>query len=238
MARSTQKRSGIRGFVILTLIVALLGGYLWSQGDLISPVQSTTLLVSVSSGDSGFAMVGERGTLPDASAETTVDTGAVASDSTAIETAAEAAPVAETVAQDTTTTEVTTLTMDEFVAQLAAAGVDVDTVSATMSAEGRSLDNLLAVVNSGRTTVADLATRLSGQTTQLDTGSTESTEETPSAPAEDGGSTSLLDFRWEELGSVAYNLWFMLAITIFVIVLGRPIGWLINRLKRTPAANA
>jgi hypothetical protein len=44
-----------------------------------------------------------------------------------------------------------------------------------MSAEGRSLDNLLAVVNSGRTTVADLALRLSGQTVVRDTGSTEDT---------------------------------------------------------------
>ncbi len=234
MAHTAKKRSGFRGFLILAVITILLGGYLWSQGDLISPVQSTTMLVSLSSaGDSGFAMVGERGAPPDAAAAATVATAAGASNSESV--AVEAAPVAETVTQASTTT---TLTLDEFIAQLAAAGVDVDAVSATMSTEGRSLDNLLAVVNSGRTTVADLATRLSGQTTQIDTGSTESTEETPSAPAEDGGSTSLLDFRWEELGSVAYNLWFMLASTIFVIVLGRPIGWLINRFKRTPAANA
>jgi len=236
MAHTAKKRSGIRGFIVLTLIVAVLGGYLWSQGDLISPMETTSMLVNVSSGEAGFAMVGERGTPPDMAASTDVDT------TVAAETAADTAVPAETnstvataAEASTDATSTTALTMDEFVAQLAAAGVDVDAVTASMSAEGRSLDNLLAVVNSGRTTVADLAVRLSGQTVVRDTGSTEDSTATAAPTGGAGGSTSLFDLRWDEIGSVAYNLWFILAVTIVVIVVGRPVGWLINRLKRTTA---
>ncbi|MBK9747793.1 MAG: hypothetical protein IPO91_13560 [Chloroflexi bacterium] len=237
MAHTAKKRSGIRGFIVLTLIVAVLGGYLWSQGDLISPVETTSLLINVSSSDAGFAMVGERGAPPDT---TVSDTATTAAETTA-DTSVDAEVQAETTTTDAADVSITsetattgTLTMDEFVAQLAAAGVDVDAVTASMSAEGRSLDNLLAVVNSGRTTVADLALRLSGQTVVRDTGSTEDTAVTVPEGGE-AGSTSLFDLRWDEIGSVAYNLWFILAVTIVVIVVGRPIGWVINRLKRTPA---
>lgn len=229
MAHTAKKRTGIRGFIVLTLIVAVLGGYLWSQGDLISPVETTTMLVNLSSSDdAGFAMVGEREAPPDVAASTESETAAAGTD-----VQAESSTVVETAAETSTESGSTTgLTMDEFVAQLAAAGVDVDAVSASMSAEGRSLDNLLAVVNSGRTTVADLAVRLSGQTVTRDTGSTEDT----AAPGSgDAISTSLFDLRWDEIGSVAYNLWFILAVTILVIIVGRPVGWLINRIKRTPA---
>lgn len=232
MAHTAKKRSGIRGFIVLTLIVAVLGGYLWSQGDLISPVETTSLLINVSSSDAGFAMVGERGAPPDMTVSDTATTA---------DTSADAEVQAETTTTDAAEVSITsetattgTLTMDEFVAQLAAAGVDVDAVTTSMSAEGHSLDNLLAVVNSGRTTVADLAVRLSGQTVVRDTGSTEDTALTVPEGG-DAGSTSLFDLRWDEIGSVAYNLWFILAVTIVVIVVGRPVGWLINRLKRTPA---
>ncbi len=233
MAHTAKKRSGIRGFIVLTLIVVVLGGYLWSQGDLISPVETTTMLINVSSSDAaGFAMVGERGTPPDTTASTDSDTTVAAETTADTEVQAEASTTVDAAAEASMeTTNATALTMDEFVAQLAAAGVDVDAVSASMSAEGRSLDNLLTVVNSGRTTVADLAVRLSGQTVVRDTGSTE----TSAGTVPEGGSTSLFDLRWDEIGSVAYNLWFILAVTIFVIVVGRPVGWLINRLKRTPA---
>lgn len=232
MAHTTKKRSGIRGFIVLTFIVAVLGGYLWSQGDLISPMETTSMLINISSGEAGFALVGERGAPPDMVASTDSDTTVAAE--TAADTSAAAAVPAET---NTTVAAASTtaLTMDEFVTQLAAAGVDVDAVTASMSVEGRSLDNLLAVVNNGRTTVADLAVRLSGQTVVRDTGSTEDSTATAAPTDRAGGSTSLFDLRWDEIGSVAYNLWFILAVTIFVIVVGRPVGWLINRLKRTPA---
>ena len=232
MAHTAKKRSGIRGFIVLTLIVAVLGGALWSQGDLISPVETTSLLINVSSSNAGFAMVGERGAPPDTTVSDTATTADTSVDAEvqAETTTTDAAEVSST--SETATTG--TLTMDEFVAQLAAAGVDVDAVTTSMSAEGRSLDNLLAVVNSGRTTVADLAVRLSGQTVVRDTGSTEDTAVTVPEGG-DAGSTSLFDLRWDEIGSVAYNLWFILAVTILVIVVGRPVGWVINRLKRTPA---
>ncbi|MBL8133279.1 MAG: hypothetical protein JNL42_15565, partial [Anaerolineae bacterium] len=131
-----------------------------------------------------------------------------------------------TAAETTTVTAAGAMTLDELTAQLAAAGVDVETVSAEMSAEGRSLENLLSVVNSGRVTVADLAARLNGETTT----------EAQMPPSE--SSTLLLDLRWDELGSVAYNLWVMLAATLAVIVLARPAGWLGSRVKRAPQTSS
>lgn len=78
--------------------------------------------------------------------------------------------------------------------------------------------NLLAVVNSGRVTVAELAARLKGVPAE------NTAPSAASAPAE-----GLLAIRWEELGSVAYDLWFILAVTVAVIVVARPIGWLVKR---------
>jgi hypothetical protein len=224
--RKNPARGGLRGFLILTIIVVLSGALLWSQGDLISPVQSTNMLLSLSSGEAGFAMAGEGRQMPPASASTTT----TADTTVAVTT--------------TTTTSTGSMTLDEFTAALSAAGVDVEAVAATMSAEGRSLDNLLAVVNSGRTTVAELATRLqasaSGQTTSVSTTTTTSSTVGQPPIGERDESNGLLNFQWNALGSVAYNLWFILVTTILVILAGRPVGWLVNRMNnrttRTSAA--
>ncbi len=219
MTALKKTRRTRRAFYILVAVVIISGLALWSHGDLRSPVQSTAMLIDLSSSDAGFAMAGERGAPPDmaASSET--------SSSVAAAPEAEAANTATTDTTATTTAMTTgTMTLETLTAELAAAGVDVETLSTTMAAEGRSLENLLSVVNSGRVTVAELAARLNG----------ESTESSPQQPAE--GSTSLLDIRWEEIGSVAYNLWFMLAATVAVIVVARPVGWLVNRVKRPQTA--
>ncbi|MBK8020848.1 MAG: hypothetical protein IPK19_05325 [Chloroflexi bacterium] len=222
MARLERKNTnGLRGFIILVAIVILSGAILWAQGDLISPVQSTTLVLSMSSGEPGFAMA-EDGALPDREAAESSAVEASASESANSAVEASAAQPAE----ETTTG---TMTLEDFTTALAAAGVDVEQVSADMTAQGRSLDNLLVVVNSGRVTVEDLAARLKGDAPS-------GTE--PPADVAEGGSTSLFDFRWEELGSVAYNLWFMLAATVFIIVIGRPAGWLVNRIKRNAKPSA
>jgi hypothetical protein len=220
----TNKRSGVRGFVILVAIVVISGAFLWSQGDLINPMQSTAMLISMSSGEAGFAMVSE-----DAPAARSAETTTVTAENTAVtETSTSESASAETAVETSTSETVAattgTMTLDEFTTELAANGVNVEAVSATMSEGGRSLENLLTVVNSGRVTVADLATRLKGET---------NTEITPAS--EEGISTQLLDLRWDELGSVAYDLWFMLAITAVVIILARPAGWLVNRIKRAQA---
>lgn len=203
MARSEKSRHSRRSFFILVVVVVLSGVLLWSQGDLRSPLQSTAMLIGLSAGEDGFAMVGEERRPPDMTARTT----SAETNSAAPETASG------------------TMTLETLTAELAAAGVDMEALSATMAAEGRSLENLLSVVNSGRVTVAELAARLNGDSTTI-----------AAPPAE--GSAALLDIRWEELGSVAYNLWFMLAATVIVIVIARPVGWLVNRLKRAQPASA
>lgn len=220
-------RRGLRGFILLIAVVVISGAFLYAQGDLQSPLQSTTLLLSMASGEEGFAMAGERPALPDSEAGTTgesaaeVDSAAVAA---AAEDAAQTTGVAMTAMQTAAGGAASSgMTLEQLTAELAAAGVDVEAVSAEMSAGGRSLENLLSVVNSGRVTVADLAARLNGETTT----------EAQMPPSE--SSTSLLDLRWDELGSIAYNLWVMLAATLAVIVLGRPVGWLVSRVRRVPA---
>lgn len=219
MAQRAQKhRRSIRSFFILVAVVIVGGLVLWSQGDLISPVESTAMLIGMSSGESGFAMVGDR---PAPSDQAGNDTGTTTvAQTTQGETAGTAASTTETV---TTTTAAGTMTLETFTAELAAAGVDVEAISATMAAEGRSLENLLAVVNSGRTTVADLAARLNG----------ESSTEIRTVPENDS-SDGLLDIRWDASGSVAYNLWVILAATVLVIVIARPIGWFVRQIKRAP----
>lgn len=204
-----RQHVSVRGFFILLAVVIISGAVLWSQGDLVSPLQSTTMLISMSAGDGGFAMVGEeRGTPPEAVQR---DTGENDDETTVVQdAAARTAPAG-------------TMTLETLTAELAAAGVDIEQVSATMSAEGRSLENLLAVVNSGRVTVAELAARLKG----------EAGGEVNQPLGE--GSAGLLDIRWDEFGSVAYNLWFLLAAAVVVIVIARPIGWLVNRTKRADA---
>jgi hypothetical protein len=220
--KRTNKRSGLRGFVILVAIVVISGAFLWSQGDLINPMQSTAMLISMSSGEAGFAMVGVDA--PPRSAETTTAAEDAAVTETSTSESASAETAVETSTAETVAAATGTITLEEFTIELTANGVDVEAVSATMSEGGRSLENLLTVVNSGRVTVADLATRLKGET---------NTEIIPTP--EEGSSAQLLDLRWDELGSVAYNLWFMLAITAVVIVLARPVGWLVNRIKRAQA---
>lgn len=216
---------GLRGFLFLGAIVFLGGALLWSQGDLISPVQSTSMLVNLSSSDAGFAMVGD-GQRPTA-ATTTTDSAAVADTSTVT-----AASKTTTSASSDSSVTAASMTLEEFMLALTTAGVDVEAVTATMAAEGRSLDNLLTVVNSGRTTIEELASRL--QNTSASTTATSTSEQMPAGEMRQGGeSSSLLDFRWDELGSVAYNLWFILATTIVVILLGKPAGWLVNRINRT-----
>jgi len=63
--RRTTSRQGRLAFAVLVAIVIVSGAFLWTQGDLISPLQSTTLLIELSSGEAGFAMVGEEGTRPE-----------------------------------------------------------------------------------------------------------------------------------------------------------------------------
>lgn len=208
--RHTQARQGRLAFAILVAIVIISGAFLWTQGDLISPLQSTTLLMELSSGEAGFAMVGEEGTRPEP--PTTTEQSTTESTTSVVE-AVEASPVEQ-------------MTLEAFTAELAAAGVDVEAVTATMTAEGRSLENLLAVVNSGRVSVADLAARLMGESS---TATTTSEAEGTLPPGE--GSSELLNLRWDELGSVAYDLWVILATTVLLIVISRPVGWLVNRLK-------
>jgi hypothetical protein len=208
--RRTQDRQGRLAFAILVAIVIVSGALLWTQGDLISPLQSTTLLIELSSGETGFAMVGEEGTRPDPPT-TSSEQSTTESTTTAVEPD-EASPAEQ-------------MTLEAFTAELAAAGVDVEAVTANMTAEGRSLENLLAVVNSGRVSVADLAARLQGETNSAPTSESEGT--LPSGE----GSSELLNLRWDELGSVAYDLWVILATTVLLIVVSRPVGWVVNRLK-------
>ncbi|HEX2908874.1 MAG TPA: hypothetical protein VHO69_18525 [Phototrophicaceae bacterium] len=221
MARSEKNKRNRRAFFILVLVVIVGGGWLWSQGELRNPLQSTAMLIGQSSGEAGFAMVGERPAPGEmvASSETTANTDA--------SSAAETVSVAEPAAVEAAASSTGTMTLETLTAELAAAGVDIESVSATMAAEGRSLENLLSVVNSGRVTVAELASRLNGETTS---------ETTAAAQPPAASSTALLDIRWEELDSVAYNLWFMLAATVVVIVVSRPVGWLVNRIKRAQLA--
>ncbi|MCC7208431.1 MAG: hypothetical protein IT323_14075, partial [Anaerolineae bacterium] len=185
------------------------------QGNLISPLQNTALLINVASGGQSFSMVG--------------DDRALAAPADADEAVSADASVSGLPSATTASVSQGTMTLETLTAELAAAGVDVDAVSAKLTAEGRSLDNILAVVNSGRTTVADLAARL--QTTTADTSGTSAATAAETGPSEPA-SAGLLDIQWGELGSVAYDLWFMLAVTVVVIVVARPIGWLVNRVKR------
>lgn len=203
-SRASKRLTALRSFALLVIIVAVMGGTLWWQGDLISPVENTRLLVNVSSDGNGFAMVGEA--------------------EAARDSAPEPSTIVETTAPETTIVEetpvVATMTMEEFVAALTAEGVDMDAVNATMTEGGRSLDNLLAVVNSGRVTVTDLALRLKGEApTSINPVSAET------AP-------SRYAIHWEELGSVVYDLWVMLAVTAALIVVARPVGWLVKRVKQ------
>lgn len=197
-----KSRKRMQGYVVLVAIVSLLGAILWSQGDLISPMQNTRLIIDLSASTDGFAMVGEAAAAPTDGAEDTA--------------------VVETAPQETSAIETPTasMTMETFIAELTAAGVDVEAVTATMTEGGRSLDNLLAVVNSGRVSVEELAARLKG----------EAPNAIDATPLQTG--TPLLDIRWEELGSVAYDLWVILAVTAVLIVVARPVGWLVKQIKQ------
>ncbi|MCA9886007.1 MAG: hypothetical protein KC708_23690 [Anaerolineae bacterium] len=44
-------------------------------------------------------------------------------------------------------------------------------------------------------------------------------------------SLSLSDIQWDDIGSVFYNLWLMLAATVLVIIIARPIGWLVKQVR-------
>ncbi|MBX3082418.1 MAG: hypothetical protein KF716_12350 [Anaerolineae bacterium] len=219
MARTKHhRRRNLRGFLLLVAVVVIGGVILWSQGDLINPLESTVLLLNTSSSANGFAMVGEDRTHVDNAADSSQsDTSASADNLTEVNT------VENPTGDQTAPTE--TMTLEMLTAQLAAAGVDVEAVSADMKAQGRSLENLLVVVNSGRVTVADLAARLKGE-------SSTSAQAPSEASSDPQVNTGLFDIHWDELGSVGYDLWFMLAVTIVVIVVARPIGWLVNRIGR------
>ncbi len=39
-------------------------------------------------------------------------------------------------------------------------------------------------------------------------------------------------FAWDDIGGVFYNLWMILALTVGVIVVARPIGWIIKTMKK------
>ncbi len=204
--RSEQNhRHNLRAFIILVAVVIVGGLILWSQGDLINPLEGTLMLIDTSSG---------RGAIAEETENSPV--GAAAS---APERAAVAEPVSEPTADHAVVTT-GTMTLEALTAELATAGVDVEAVSATMKAQGRSLESLLSVVNSGRVTVAELATRLK----------VESAGDSQAPAAED--SSELQDIQWDEFGSVVYNLWFILAVTAAIIVIARPAGWLVKQIKR------
>jgi hypothetical protein len=76
--------------------------------------------------------------------------------------------------------------------------------------------------------VAELATRLNGESNNSEGSTSTDTE----GNERDEGSTGLLNIQWNDIGSVAYDLWMMLAMTVVVIVLGRPVGWLVNQIKQ------
>lgn len=213
-----NRRRNLRGFLLLVAVVVIGAAVLKSQGDLINPLESTELLINVSSGGDGFAMVGEERTPP--------DTAASVSQSSMTASAASSADVAAGSGSSGDQVAATgTLTLETLTAELAAAGVDVEAVSADMSAQGRSLENLLIVVNSGRVTVADLAARLKSE-------SSSAAPAQPEAVPDQSVSTGLFDVHWDEFGSVLYDLWFILAVTVAVIIIARPAGWLVKRMKR------
>lgn len=208
MAR-TRKKHNTRNFVILIAIVLIIGVILWMQGDLINPVQNTASLMNTSPEDGGFAMVGDQQTSPEHSESASVtDNGNEASTGTG-----NTVVVTNTAGQ---------MSKETLIAELTAAGVDVNSVTANLNAQGKSLDNLLVVVNSGRVTVDELAMRLNGETPN----------DTQSPSRE--GRNPLLDLHWEEFGGVVFDLWFILVVTILVIILARPVGWLVKQIKQIP----
>lgn len=55
----------------------------------------------------------------------------------------------------------------------------------------------------------------------------------PPAPTDMGHQDEgYFDFSWHELGDVLYNLWFMALVTVIVIAVARPVGWIIRRIKQ------
>ena len=215
MARSQQTRRNRRGFLILVAVVLVGGLILSSHGDLTNPLETTLLQLNLSSQGDGFTMIG--GGPP-----SSVPSGASSESNSAANGVSASEPAAVPASTGGT------MTLATLTAELAATGVDVSAVAASMSAEGRSLDNLVNVVNSGRVTVAELATRLKGETA----GAGEAQEPSSEGATGRGQSAGLLDVRWDAIGSVAYDLWFILAVTAAVITIRYSIDWLISRFKR------
>jgi hypothetical protein len=256
MARSTpNKRRGIRSFILLLVVVLIGAAALQQSGYLETPLQSALMIVNLASGSDNFAMAGEDRLPPPNMSATTTDTDADSDDvaEASVQTAstdddsddvAEASVQTASTSSISTSTQATTgtLTLDAFTAELAAAGVDVNTLSATLAEQGRSFDDMLAVVNSGRISVADLAARLNAESsgTATTTTATTTTDAPPERDGDEAGSAGLLSsIRWDEFGSVLYDLWFFLAVTAAVIVIARPIGWLVNHFRpaRRPASS-
>ena len=212
MTPRRKNKANTRSFLILVASIVIIGGYLWSQGELISPLKNTNLIMSLSAQDDGFRAVGDAPAQPAAQAESAEPVSAEETNTTA-----------ETVQEDTEEEPVIEqMTMEDLLAELVAQGVDIEAVTAEFEAEGRSLENLLPVVNSGRVSVEELAIRLRGETPDYG-----------QPPVEEDHSI-LSDIHWEELGSVIYDFWIILVVTLLVIVFGRPFGWLMKQLKQTP----
>ena len=206
MTRFEQRhRHQRRDFFIFTAAVIISGLLLWSQGYLISPFEGTLLLLNTAA---------DANSLAEETDSSTADSGTISP----TERGAVSQPAVEPTAAHGEVPG--TMTLEALSTELTAAGVDVEALSADLTTQGRSLETLLTVVNTGRVTVAELATRLIA----------DSAATTEDQPAE--VNSELESIQWDEFGSIVYDLWLMLAATIVVIVIARPAGWLAHALKR------
>lgn len=48
---------------------------------------------------------------------------------------------------------------------------------------------------------------------------------------EGGGTMEFWNIQWDSIGNVFYNLWVMLTTTVIMIVIARPIGYLVKHIK-------
>lgn len=149
MAQKRGKNQyGIRTFIILLVVVIAGGVFLWTQGSLTAPLETTSMILSTSQGsEDGFAMAPPEG-------------------------------------------------------------------------------------DKGFTMVAP-----EGETNQTSTGIENGR---PERHADDGDASSLIDFKWSAFSDVLYNLWVMLVATVFVVVIAKPTGWIVKRIKqpRQPSPQA
>lgn len=145
MAQRSKKRPGLRGFIVLMLIVFIGGIALKANGLLVSPFEFSALVLNehVQEEPTGFTMV-------------TLDTES----SDASEPSADATAVTEQRPRP----------------------------------EGLAEDGVMPAMSY---TLADY-----------------------------------FSFSWDEIGEVFYNLWVMMALTVMVIIVGRPIGWIVKHFQK------